>query len=64
MRVGLDRYSGAVLARQILLYGPDINSRVHFRSIGGHVLRALYAASCFIGAALLPTGVLIWWFRR
>jgi uncharacterized iron-regulated membrane protein len=64
IRVALDRYTGATLARQRLLYDADTNSRLHFGLIGGPVVRLLYSVSCFVGATLLPTGIVVWWIKR
>jgi uncharacterized iron-regulated membrane protein len=64
IRIALDRHTGSVLARQRLLYDSDTNTRLHFGSIGGSLIRALYAISCVVGFSLLPTGAVMWWMKR
>ena len=63
LRVALDSHTGTVLLRQQLRYEWQINRRLHFGLSGGPVVRALYALSCAVGFALLPTGVAVWWLR-
>jgi uncharacterized iron-regulated membrane protein len=62
-RIGLDRYTGALLARQDLRYDNVLNQKLHFGSIGGPIARILYAVSCLIGAGLFVTGLVMWWKR-
>jgi uncharacterized iron-regulated membrane protein len=62
-RVAVDRFTGAVLAQQDLVYDSRVNDRLHFALVGGPVVRFLYAVSSLIGAALFLTGVVMWWKR-
>jgi uncharacterized iron-regulated membrane protein len=64
IRIALDRHTGAVLLRQRLLYDADTNARLHFGTLGGQGVRALYAISCLVGFGLLPTGATMWWINR
>jgi uncharacterized iron-regulated membrane protein len=41
-----------------------LNLRLHIGAVGGPAVRALYAAACLIGVALVITGLLIWWTKR
>ena len=60
-RLGVDRYTGAVVARQKVFYDSGINDQLHFGSLGGWPVRALYAIVCLVGGGLFFTGALIWW---
>lgn len=66
-RLALDRFSGEILVNE-----PDtrpepfqrLMMRLHVARDMHPVIQTAYMLACFVGALLLPTGVVVWWLKR